>query len=442
MLWMGSAALLWGGGRSARRAATRGLIALGLTSALVNGPAKLVTRRARPVLDDVPIVRRLARLPTSTSFPSGHSASAFAFATGVGLEMPHLALPLVPLAGAVAVSRVYTGVHYPSDVVAGSLVGTFVAYATRSWWPVEPSRPLGSRAGERVETRPHPRGEGAVVVVNTTAGPALSRDLSESLEDALPQAEVRAIDEPNALGDALEDASPRAEVIGICGGDGSVNQAAQCALTRGKPLAVFPGGTLNHLARDLGLEHAKDAVEALEKGSTIAMDVGTVDGRIFLNTASLGLYPDLVAHREKLEGKIGKWPALTVALVRQLRRARSISVEIDGRRRRVWMIFVGNCKYHPSGFAPSWRERLDDAKLDVRIVDASSRFARTRLVASVLTGRLGRSRVYEQRLVDKLEVRSLEGPLKMALDGETFDGSEELTVAKKERALTVYASLG
>jgi len=108
------------GGRPGRRAAVRGMIAIAIASAVANGPAKLLVRRRRPLrLSPPPLIR----MPRSTSFPSGHSASAFAFATGVSGELPVLAPALVPLAAAVAYSRVHTGVHYPSDVAAGAAIG-------------------------------------------------------------------------------------------------------------------------------------------------------------------------------------------------------------------------------------------------------------------------------------------------------------------------------
>src|SRR3712207_5371569 len=131
VLWMGIASLLWlFGGRFGRRAALRGLMSVAISSAVANGPAKYLARRPRPIVDDVPLVRRWKKAPRSTSFPSGHSASAFAFATGAALELPALAAPLHPLAAAVAYSRVYTGAHYPSDVLVGSALGTGIAVAT------------------------------------------------------------------------------------------------------------------------------------------------------------------------------------------------------------------------------------------------------------------------------------------------------------------------
>jgi undecaprenyl-diphosphatase len=108
------------GGPRGRLAAERGIVAIGIAAAVANGPAKLLVRRRRPPWRLRP---PLIRMPRSTSFPSGHSAAAVAFATGACSELPALSLVLVPLAGLVAYSRVYTGVHYPSDVAAGAAIG-------------------------------------------------------------------------------------------------------------------------------------------------------------------------------------------------------------------------------------------------------------------------------------------------------------------------------
>lgn len=108
------------GGPRGRRAASRGVGAIALASAIANGPMKLLVPRRRPASRSL---RALVRTPSSSSFPSGHSASAFAFATAVGGEIPALAPVLVPLAGVIAYSRVHTAVHYPTDVVAGAAIG-------------------------------------------------------------------------------------------------------------------------------------------------------------------------------------------------------------------------------------------------------------------------------------------------------------------------------
>jgi len=130
-LWLAvAAALAIFDGEQGRRAAGRGLIAITIAAVVANGPAKLLTRRRRPSSRSHPA---LIRTPRSTSFPSGHSAAAFAFVTGACSELPVLTPGLVPLAGAVAYSRVHTGVHYPSDVAAGVGIGIGSGLLVAHW---------------------------------------------------------------------------------------------------------------------------------------------------------------------------------------------------------------------------------------------------------------------------------------------------------------------
>ncbi|MFD9076416.1 phosphatase PAP2 family protein, partial [Streptomyces lasiicapitis] len=109
---------LWaGGGTGARGAAGRGVASLALASATVNTLGKGAVRRTRPLLDGVPVIRHLPRQPVTSSFPSGHAASAVAFTVGAALESRRWGAAIAPVAASVAFSRVYTGVHYPSDVL-------------------------------------------------------------------------------------------------------------------------------------------------------------------------------------------------------------------------------------------------------------------------------------------------------------------------------------
>ena len=124
-LWLGIAAVVaLAGGRRGRRAALEGVMAIGITSATVNLGVKPIARRRRPDRAHPALFEdRHVPMPRSASFPSGHAASAFAFAYAVGRHVPALAVPIRLLATAVAYSRIHTGVHYPGDVVIGSVTG-------------------------------------------------------------------------------------------------------------------------------------------------------------------------------------------------------------------------------------------------------------------------------------------------------------------------------
>ena len=148
-LWLGMAGVIAVlGGRRGRRAALEGVLAIGVTSATVNLGMKPLAQRRRPDRAGAGTVgARQIAMPESASFPSGHAASAFAFAYAVGRHLPGLAVPIRLLAGSVAYSRVHTGVHYPGDVVIGSIVGAGTAAMVAAACDRIPQ--LQDREGER-----------------------------------------------------------------------------------------------------------------------------------------------------------------------------------------------------------------------------------------------------------------------------------------------------
>ena len=164
--------------------------------------------RRRPDPERTSIARRIGHLPWTSSFPSGHSASAAAFAAGATMELPVAGPFLAPLAAAVAYSRVHVGVHYRSDVWAGAAVGLTVAVVGRALWPVKPWGPALMAAG----TAPAlPGGEGLTVIVNQASG--TSDGSAESIRTALPDAKVLEWDPATDLA-ALIDGDPQA--LGRC----------------------------------------------------------------------------------------------------------------------------------------------------------------------------------------------------------------------------------
>jgi diacylglycerol kinase family enzyme/membrane-associated phospholipid phosphatase len=459
-LWWTVAAALAVTRGQRRRAAVRGLLALGIASGIANVPAKYAVRRSRPPLDRVPLGRQLHHQPMTTSFPSGHAASAAAFAVGVGMEAPIAGAAVGVLASAVAYSRVYVGVHYPGDVLAGVAVGAGSALLTAKTWPRRPAGPARARPASS-QAPALAQGEGLVIVVNSGAGKASRTDVAEVIQQLLPKAELLQPGEDDDLAEVMAAAAKRGRALGVAGGDGTVNAAAAAALAAGIPLAVFPAGTLDHFARDAGLDSPKVTAEAVEAGSVVAVDIGWIEGAgesagesagergddpddpqgaIFLNTLSLGSYPEIVEMRERLEDYLGKWPAVALASIRVLRRGHPVELEVDGEFRRLWLLFAGNGGYRPSGFAPTYRPNLDDGLLDVRMVDATAPFARTRLVLALISGRLGRSKVYEQRYAHDLQLRNTDGTGKLTLarDGEVGEQPPKLLLRKHPRRLVIY----
>ncbi len=441
-LWFGVAsALALTRSRRARRAALRGVVALSMASPAANVVAKQFAGRTRPDSGLTPLIRRLTTAPRTTSFPSGHSASAAAFATGVLMENPLLGVPIAVIAVGVAASRVATGAHYPSDVVAGVGVGVAAGLLTSWWWPLTPPGPSTAGAPEH-QAPAIPVGEGLIVVTNLDAGSA-NDEIVRQIEVELPEAEVIAASPSDDLPQVFEDAARRCQVLGVAGGDGTINLAARVAAEKDVPLMVVPAGTLNHFARDIGVASVADAVDALRAGDAIRVDLGRAgDDAVFVNTSSIGLYVDLVRFREKWEHKLGKWPALVLGLVHILRNSHPCPVIVEGRVRHVWMLFAGNCVYTPRGFAPSHRPRLDDGLLDVRIVAAEPKFARTRIVVGMLTGTLRWCRPYEACTSATIRIESTDGELGLSVDGEVTTISSRAVLGKSIGALTVYRPCG
>lgn len=449
-LWFGVAAgIAAGGGKRGRRAALRGVGSLALASATVNTVAKRAVGRNRPLLDAVPVIRRLRRQPFTTSFPSGHAASAAAFATGVAMESGRWGAAVAPVAASVAFSRIYTGVHYPSDVAAGAALGVGAALAVRALVPTSDTTP--ARVGPAVNAPSLPAGRGLFVVVNEASGPpALLNPPAARIRTALPLAEVEERTEDDDLAQLLEKAAQQAGghggALGVCGGDGTVTLAASIALRHGLPLAVFPGGSRNHFALDLGIERVEAAASAVLTGRASTVDLATYTSYDtpgggaavpFVNTFSIGSYPELVRIRERWSRRVGSWPASVLAAVHVLRTAGPVDVEINGRRRSVWLLFAGNCAYSNVGLAPVRRRDLNDGVLDVRIVDGGP-FARTRLLGAAVTGFLTRSPVYSAARLRRLRIRGLTAGSHLAYDGEVAPAPSELLLDKLPGALVVY----
>ena len=449
-LWIGIAAVMALFPGRTRRAALHGVLAQAVASAVTNLGFKTLLPRARPLPEHLPAFRFVHPQPTSSSMPSGHSASAVAFALGVGLVRPPLGAALAPLAAGVAYSRVHTGAHWPSDVFFGSAIGAGAALVTRKWWPVRPPFPGVRRTA--VKAAGLPEGAGLGIVVNTLGG-SYAEETAAALQKVFPKAHIKEVAQDEDLAEELARVASRsgAVALGVWGGDGTVGTAAAVAVEHSLPLLVLPGGTLNHFARDAGTPTLTAAVEAATRGEAARADLGLVAVErglpgspelvhlTMLNTASIGLYPNLVRRRELLQPALGKPLAGVVAMFRTFAAGTPTTLVVDGVRHKLWILYIGRGRYYPRDHAPLVRPVLDDGVFDLRMITADESFARLRLLWSVLTGTVATSRITHLSESSSIRVEPGDTTMVLAVDGEVMPGVRGVEFSVLPGALTYYS---
>ena len=214
------------------------------------------------------------------------------------------------------------------------------------------------------------------------------------------------------------------ELLVAGGGDGTIGTVAGIAAEAGLPFGVLPLGTRNHFARDLGLPLDLDgAMRVILAGATRTVDLGEVNGRVFINNSSIGVYPRLVRMRERLRKYgLAKWTAALWALLAVLRRHPFMAVRItaDGEAmvRRTPFVFIGNNEYRMEGLAAARRESLSDGVLALYVMNASGRRSLLWLGWQILRGRTADLGELERFSVAEAEIELRRSATHVALDGE------------------------
>ena len=232
-------------------------------------------------------------------------------------------------------------------------------------------------------------------------------------------------------------------VLVAAGGDGTVNTVANVAAEQGVALGVLPLGTLNHFARDAGIPgDLEGAVTALACGRTVTVDIGEVNGRIFLNNSSIGVYPRLLWEREQQERQgRRKWTAMALAALDVWRQYRRISVTIAGRNYR-WnvstpFVFIGNNEYAIEEGRIDARPSLDAGCLQLCMAPNADRRRMARIVLAAVAGRLGAVDGFEAVTASDLTITARGRRLGVSLDGELQILESPLRYRIRPRALQV-----
>ncbi len=255
--------------------------------------------------------------------------------------------------------------------------------------------------------------------------------------------------EPRSFVAAVRDAAASdADVIVLGGGDGTLSAGAPALIGGAKALGVLPLGTLNHFAKDLGIPaDLEAAVETIRAGRVEEVDVGEVNGRVFLNNSSIGLYPMAVEQREELRHRTGggKWLAMLRASADVFRRIPllEVTLPIEGREVRLTtpFVFVGNNRYEMSLLTLGTRSSLQGGELSVYAPRHGGRVALLQLAFRALVGRLDQERDFHSTAVTSIEIKTRRRSLRVSLDGEVTQMTSPIRFLIRPRALRVLAPL-
>ena len=288
-----------------------------------------------------------------------------------------------------------------------------------------------------------------VVIINASAGPGCTPEWAEQLTGKFRASGMEVQVTLAQSGAQMIETAQRAvtqgaPVIVAGGGDGTINAVASVATGTGTALGVLPLGTLNHFAKDLHIPLELDeAIRNIANGHIAKFDIGEINGRIFLNNSSLGLYPDIVREREKLQRRLGhgKWFAFFWATLAALRRYPFLNTRltIEGIEhvRRAPFIFIGNNEYSMEGFNIGTRTRLDGGVLSLYVAQRRGRLGLLRLAFSSLFGRLRQERDFDALTAREIRVDTHRKRLRVATDGEVTVMEMPLLYRIRSAALSV-----
>jgi diacylglycerol kinase family enzyme len=239
-------------------------------------------------------------------------------------------------------------------------------------------------------------------------------------------ADVRRV-EPARVTDEARRAVPSDALDAVIagGGDGTVNAVASALVGSPVALGVLPLGTRNHFARSLGMPLTlAEACAALARSTVLTIDAGEVNGNVFVNNASVGLYPLVVGEREELRRRrfTSKWVAMLFAIASVMRRFPTLRVRIVTDHQTIYrdtpFVFVGNNHYESQLFAVGERRRLDAGELGVYFTTRVGRFGLARLALRTLLGRLEQARDFEAMSLKQCWLETGRRAVYVAMDGE------------------------
>jgi diacylglycerol kinase family enzyme len=288
------------------------------------------------------------------------------------------------------------------------------------------------------------------IILNAKAGVEGKEDPRQRIEALLAEkgltASIRAAQSGEELiAFAKQAVAERCPLVVAGGGDGTINAVASTLLESETTLGVIPLGTLNHFAGDLKIpKDLEGAMQTLLDAHVRQVDVGEVNGRIFLNNSSLGLYPDIVAERLKHQREgLSKWPAFGLAALGVMGRFPLLDVRLDTEKsekvQRTPFVFVGNNEYQMEGAQLGQRTRLDAGALSLYSTKETSRLGLVSLALGVVFRGIRNQQALDMACVKEVWIHSRHHKLRVSTDGEITPMNSPFHYRVRPGALRVIA---
>jgi YegS/Rv2252/BmrU family lipid kinase len=286
------------------------------------------------------------------------------------------------------------------------------------------------------------------VIVNAGSGSVeaeeTKRKLTELFEENGVDANIHLAENGSEIVElAKKLARSEAEIIVAGGGDGTISAIAEEVLKADKILGVLPLGTLNNFSKDLQIpQNIEEAVRIIAEGSVKTIDTGEVNGQIFVNNSSIGLYPHIVRRREAQQRLgHGKWRSAFWAALKMLKRSPFFAVRLETEKGtrivKTPFVFVGNNEYEMDFFNIGRRAKMDDGKLSVYFLHRSGRKGLFLLILRTVFGRLRQTKDFEEIFVEEITIETRKKRVLVAFDGEVENLETPLRYKIHKQALRV-----
>ncbi len=287
------------------------------------------------------------------------------------------------------------------------------------------------------------------VIINAAGGSFVENETEQKLKDAFAanglEANIRLAKTGPQIGEFAEAAAKGdAEIIVAGGGDGTISSVAAIVSKTDKTFGVLPLGTLNNFSKDLQIpQDIDEAIRIIAAGNTADIDLAELNGRIFINNSSIGLYPRIVRNRVQQQQRLGygKWRAAFWATLRMFRISPflKVGIVVDGKffLRKTPFVFVGNNEYEMDFYNIGRRAAMDKGKLSVYFLHRGGRLGVISLLLRTITGTAKQWREFEEVLSETVSIQTRRKRMHVAFDGEVYTMETPLQYKILPKALRV-----